>query len=201
MVTRHTTNQPSTRFHPVFLGGINVGSGNKPPWTLPAKANYGTYDLKRAIKHFAAPPLSTPPFFPILSVVPQRAMLVVKDRHPREAFEKCFLDTWIYSFVTHVNIQQPENLAKLLGEHFEEAEVEEILRLMATQEYKDMLTGNTKTALARGAFGAPWFWMTNAQGMQEPLFGSDRWAYMWDFMGVEYEDLKIVDKTRGKAKL
>lgn len=34
----------SLEFIPVFLGGINVGSGNKPPWTLPAKAAYTRYD-------------------------------------------------------------------------------------------------------------------------------------------------------------
>jgi glutathione S-transferase kappa 1 len=187
-----------TRFHPVFLGGINVGSGNKPPWTLPAKAKYGPYDLSRTIKHYGTPELKSPPFFPILSVVPQRAMLVVKDRHPQEIFEKCFLSTWTYSFITHVDISKPENLAKLLSEHFDEAEVKEIMKLMTTKQYKDRLTDNTKRALELGAFGAPWFWMTNEQGEQEPLFGSDRWAYMFRFMGVKFDDLKIVDKSRSK---
>jgi 2-hydroxychromene-2-carboxylate isomerase len=56
-------------FHPIFLGGINVGSGNKPPWTLPAKANYGAYDLKRAIKWFGTKKLQAAPFFPILSIL------------------------------------------------------------------------------------------------------------------------------------
>lgn len=183
------------RFHPVFLGGINVGSGNKPPWTLPAKAKYSPYDLKRAIEQFQTPKLSSPSFFPILSVVPQRAMLVVKDRHPKEVFEKCFLSTWDYSFITHVDISKTQNLAKLLGEHFDENEVKEIMRLMATPEYKEKLTANTKKALELGAFGAPWFWLRNAKGEEEPLFGSDRFAYMWRFLGVDFEDVKIVDKT------
>jgi len=130
----------------VFLGGINVGSGNKPPWTLPAKAKYSEYDIKRAIKYFRAPRLTTPKFFPILSVAPQRAMLVVKARHPRERFERCFLDTWKYSFVAHVDISKAEGLSQLLSEHFDGAEVKEIMRLMATKEYKDMLTSNTKKA-------------------------------------------------------
>lgn len=55
-------------FHPIFLGGINVGSGNKPPWSLPAKAKYGPYDLKRAVKWFGTKKLQSAPFFPILSV-------------------------------------------------------------------------------------------------------------------------------------
>lgn len=54
------------RFHPIFLGGVNVGSGNKPPWTLPAKAKYSTFDSARAKRYFGAPEISTPSFFPIL---------------------------------------------------------------------------------------------------------------------------------------
>lgn len=125
-------------------------------------------------------------------------MLVVKDRHPTEVFEKCFLDTWIYSFVTHSDISKVENLKKLLLEHFDEKEVDEVLRLMTTQEYKDKLTNNTKKALSQGAFGAPWFWMKNEQGVEEPLFGSDRFAYMFRFMNVDFEDLRIVDKNKSK---
>jgi len=190
-------------FHPVFLGGINVGSGNKPPWTLPAKAKYGPYDLKRAIEQFQTPKISSPPFFPILSVVPQRAMLIVKDRHSNEAFEKCFVSTWEYSFIKHIDISKPDALAKMLGEHFDAAEVKEIMRLMATPPYKEKLTANTKKALDLGAFGAPWFWLRNEKGEEEPLFGSDRFAYMWRFLGVEFEDVRIVDKEKqdGKAKL
>lgn len=56
-------------FHPVFLGGINVGSGNKPPWTLPAKAAYSPFDLERAKKHFGTPNVKRPDFFPILSLL------------------------------------------------------------------------------------------------------------------------------------
>lgn len=78
------------RFHPVFLGGINVGSGtftpvisyrtkpiahnlkgNKPPWTLPAKAAYSKFDSERACKYFGVPQIKTPDFFPILSIMVQ----------------------------------------------------------------------------------------------------------------------------------
>lgn len=125
-------------------------------------------------------------------------MLVVKDRHSQEAFEKCFLDTWKYSFITHIDISKQENLAKLLSQHFDEKEVKEIMTLMTTKKYKDKLSENTKTALEQGAFGAPWFWMKNDKGEEEPLFGSDRFGYMFRFMGVEIDDMKIVDKAKSR---
>ena len=127
-------------------------------------------------------------------------MIAVKDRHDNETFERCFMSTWEYSFIKHIDISKLENLAKMLGEHFDEKEVKEIMRLMSTKEYKDRLTANTETALKKGAFGAPWFWVNNGEGKEEPFFGSDRFAYMWRFLGVEFEDVKIKDKE-GKAKL
>jgi hypothetical protein len=74
------------RITPVFLGGIVAGSGtyasclvvfislkavagNKPPWTNPAKASYGSYDNARAKKYFKTPNLKVPPFFPIVSLL------------------------------------------------------------------------------------------------------------------------------------
>lgn len=55
-------------FIPVFLGGINVGSGNKPPWTLPAKANYGQFDIERAKKYHGVENIKPAPFFPPLTL-------------------------------------------------------------------------------------------------------------------------------------
>jgi 2-hydroxychromene-2-carboxylate isomerase len=39
--------------------------GNKPPWTLPAKAKYGEFDSDRAKKYHGLEEISTPPFFPL----------------------------------------------------------------------------------------------------------------------------------------
>lgn len=55
----------------------------------------------------------------------------------------------------------------------------------------------------QGAFGCPWFWVVNTErrahgghgrgGLEgesekvggEPFFGSDRWHFIWDYLGVE----------------
>lgn len=44
------------------------GSGNTPPWKLEAKAKYSSFDTKRAQKYFG-PEFTTPPFFPIMSLL------------------------------------------------------------------------------------------------------------------------------------
>lgn len=44
------------------------GSGNKPPWVVPAKATQGLLDMKRAERYFELPGLNKPDIFPIMSV-------------------------------------------------------------------------------------------------------------------------------------
>lgn len=77
------------------------------------------------------------------------------------------------------------------------------MRKATEKEWKDRLTGNTKEALDQGAFGAPWMWVTNAKGVSEPFFGSDRFHFMWEFLGLPWQDLAILPKGAkpGRAKL
>jgi hypothetical protein len=42
--------------------------GNKPPFTVPAKAAHGGYDRKRATKYFGVD-VEPPSFFPIMSLL------------------------------------------------------------------------------------------------------------------------------------
>ncbi|KAJ6077318.1 uncharacterized protein N7446_000254 [Penicillium canescens] len=166
-------------FHPVFLGGINVGSGNKPPWTLPAKAAYSKFDGERACKYFGVPQIKPPAFFPILSILPQRCMIYIKRNFPREKYEKTFLTLWEWIFYKGIDISKPENLA-------------EVFR---SNGYSD-----SETALDKGAYGAPWFWVRNSEGKEEPFFGSDRFAFMWMYLGLPFQDVAIEEKGKEKEK-
>jgi len=187
-------------FHPFFLGGVNVATGNKPPSTVPAKGKYGVFDMKRACKFFKTPQLTGPPFFPMLSILPQRCMIYVKDSFPSEQYELAYLTFWDYVYVKHIDISLPTNLAQALHEHFTKSQVVDILTAAQTPKYKQALTETTRKLYEEyGAFGAPWFWIRNDQtGQTEPFFGSDRWAYMWDFLGVPYQDVEILSKEKAR---
>lgn len=82
-----------------------------------------------------------------------------------------------------------------VGNTYSAAEIQQILRGANTAEIKAELTGTTKKVVQEyGAFGAPWFWLRDAvTGKEEPVFGSDRWVYIWEFLGVGYRDVRIVD--------
>ncbi|EEH46428.1 uncharacterized protein PADG_02526 [Paracoccidioides brasiliensis Pb18] len=187
---------------PVFLGGINAGSGNTPPWTNPVKARYGKFDRERAAKYFNVKDMSPPPFFPPLTILPQRVATYIKANYPRSRFENTFLLYWTYMFYRHIDLSKPENMIALLREEkYSDAEIETIMKSAQSPEGKQALTDRTKEALDRGAFGAPWFWVRNAEGKEEPFFGSDRFHYMWQFLGVPFQDVKILEKGKERAKL
>ena len=58
----------SIEFVPIFLGGVNVATGNQPPWKLPAKAAYLSIDVGNAKRYFGLPALKRPTVFPIPTV-------------------------------------------------------------------------------------------------------------------------------------
>jgi 2-hydroxychromene-2-carboxylate isomerase len=53
-------------------------------------------------------------------------------------------------------------------------EVQAIMRAAGSEEMKAVLKGTTQEALDRGAFGAPWLWVSADGKEGEPFFGSDR---------------------------
>ncbi|KAL3481058.1 thioredoxin-like protein [Aspergillus californicus] len=188
-------------FIPVFLGGINVASGNKPPWTLPNKAAYGRYDGKRAQRYFGHN-FEIPAFFPILSLLPQRALTYIKQTSPPHAFEAAFLACFETMWKGHIDISIPENLALAFRKVFPEDKVKEILSGAGTPEIKQSLTATTEKAVKElGAFGCPWFWVHDGKGNAEPFFGSDRFHYMWDYLELPHGDLVLRGVGGVKGKL
>lgn len=152
-----------------------ISTGNKPPWTLPAKAAYSGYDSARAKRYFGAEDLKTPSFFPIMSLLPQRALCFVKETHP-QLFVSTFLDIFEAMWKNGKDVSVPDVLAESLQVRFDKDQVEAILSAANSAPIKQRLNDNTKEALERGAFGCPWFWVRNAEGAEEPFFGSDRYG-------------------------
>ncbi|KAF6837283.1 dsba family oxidoreductase [Colletotrichum plurivorum] len=195
--------------HPVLLGAINVASGNKPPWTLPAKAKYGAFDARRSSARVGKPDITTPPNFMdrSMTVLPLRALHFIKKHYPHATY----LTSWhwlLHCFwePPNLNVTQLDVLAKALADApaeypapegaaaklFSEADVKRILEGAASQEIKDSVKARTQEAIDRGAFGAPWFWAVNDKGKGEPFFGSDRFHFLYEFLGVPFQDVAIL---------
>ena len=105
-------------------------------------------------------------------------MIHIKSQHPSK-LEATYTALFNALWQREIDLSKTELLTEVLGEVFSASEVEAILAASNTEEVKTQLTKNTTHAWQDlGAFGAPWFWLTNGEGKQEALFGSDRWAYM-----------------------
>ncbi|KAK3340216.1 thioredoxin-like protein [Neurospora tetraspora] len=217
-------------FHPVLLGAINVGSGNKPPWSLPAKAIYGAHDARRSIARFPGLVIQTPKDLMAVSktIVPNRALHFIKSHHPPSTFLTT-LHYLMHLFWSppNLNLTLPENVAKALlecpadftssslstpavaaqsgqGEKklFTKQQVEEIIKGTETPQVKEALKKATQEALDKGAFGNPWFWVTadDKKEKGEPFFGSDRFHFIYKFLGLPFQDVTLLPPG-GKAKL
>jgi len=132
--------------------------------------------MARALKYFGKPNVKVPSFFPILSLLPQRAFCVIKATHPKWLLQS-FLDVYKEMWEHGVDVSKPEELARVLQRIMPEVEVRQIMEKANSAEYKQALNENTKQALDRGAFGIPWFWVKNSKGQEEPFFGSDRYVH------------------------
>jgi glutathione S-transferase kappa 1 len=101
-------------------------------------------------------------------------MLFAKDNFPYEQYEDAFMELWVFLWQEHRDISKPEVMAECLGRHFEAADVRRIMEGGIDPVYKRMLTDETARLVGKGAFGAPWWCVTNKDGVEEPFFGSDR---------------------------
>ncbi|KAI2472046.1 thioredoxin-like protein [Annulohypoxylon bovei var. microspora] len=203
--------------HPVLLGAINAGSGNKPPWVLPAKRAYSAHDSRRSLQAVGLRHVSPPGdlFEAGRTQVPLRALHYIKASFPPATY----LAAWRYLLHAFWTLHQPPNTLELLRDAlsavpadflsradvsgvkgdeggrrlFAAPEVDAIVQAAASPEYKDVLKQTTATALERGAFGTPWLWVTNADTKQsEPFFGSDRWYHVYEFLGLPSQEVALL---------
>ena len=101
-------------------------------------------------------------------------MVFTKATFPAPLYERAFSELWIGMWEQGLDVSKPELLAEVLARHFSDDDVKRILEAANTPEWKKKLLDNTQRALDKGAFGAPWLWVRNAEGVEEPFFGSDR---------------------------
>ncbi len=153
----------AVNYVPVLLGGIFKASGNAWPVMVPAKGVYMGVDMARFAKRHGIS-LNMNPHFPIntLPMMRMLAGLVGEDPFP-EVVDALFDAMW----KGRKQMGDPAVVAEVLTKAGFDAVA--LLAVAETQEAKDALKANTEAAIARGAFGAPTFFVDD-----EMFFGQDR---------------------------
>ncbi|KAI0184887.1 thioredoxin-like protein [Xylaria flabelliformis] len=196
-------------FHPVYLPDLQHRSGNRVIWTVKARQAWlEKYELPRSKRDFGVSEAEPPDgdlnnlFRTGQTQLPLRALLAIKNTYPVEVYNAAW--RWLYRcFWTppQQNIKEETSLREALlamprddndeSRRFSTAEVDKIIALAKERESKDELRRNTDEALRQGGFGAPWMMVRNSAGVIEPFFGSDRFAQVYEFLGLPYSPLKL----------
>ncbi|KAJ4268689.1 hypothetical protein NW762_002756 [Fusarium torreyae] len=196
-------------FIPVFLGGINHLSGNKPPWILPAKGIYLAEDSRRAAERLSVPYEGSPPdIFAIAKTLsPLRALHFIKENYPEPTFLAAvrflFHKIWL---PPHVNLADGGNLIAALTEATDELDGGSGKQLFSDEDVEKIMKGRdgmkekvkevTGEAVKKGAFGTPWLWVTNGNGKEEAFFGSDRFNHVYRFLGIPFRDVEVLPPSK-----
>jgi 2-hydroxychromene-2-carboxylate isomerase len=152
------------RWRPFLLGAVFKATGNVPPLSNASKAGYLLKDVLDWCRYLGLPDLRMPEAFPANSLKANRLGLVAAEQGRIAAFSHAAFRA---IFVEGKDLNDPRVLAELaraVG-----LEPEAALARTENQEIKDALRRNTEEAVARGAFGAPTFFVG-----EDMYFGNDR---------------------------
>lgn len=162
------------RWRPILLGAVFKISGGQPNLNKPLQGDYLRHDVPRCARLWDIP-LHQPLPSPFPSLAASRAFYwldqVGGDHSPAALARSVFQAHWAEGR----DMALPENVldvAASLG-----LERDAVEAGIAHPEVKERLRVETETAIARGVFGAPFFFVGN-----EPFWGADRMVQMEDWL-------------------
>lgn len=152
-------------YKPMLLGGVFQATGNHSPVTIVSKGTYTFIDFARYAKRYAVP-LNMNPYFPINTLLLMRIAIGLQSAGASPFKDYCrtvFNAIWVDA----LNMNDPATVGKALQQAG--FDVDDLLTLANSQVTKDALKAATQTAVERGIFGAPTFFVGD-----EMFWGQDR---------------------------
>jgi 2-hydroxychromene-2-carboxylate isomerase len=150
-------------YRPMFLGGVMQTTGNRPPGTVEAKGRWMQADLARFARRYGVP-FARNPHFPMMTLLTQRIAVGIVDTPD---FERYLAAVFNAAWRDSKNIVDKAVLAEALTSASLDAA--KLTAMADDPANKEKLKANTDEAVARGAFGAPTFFVGD-----EMHFGQDR---------------------------
>jgi 2-hydroxychromene-2-carboxylate isomerase len=146
-------------YRPILLGGIFKATGNASPITIPAKGKYMALELDRWARQYGVE-MKMNPHFPFNTIRLMRGAIAALQQKRFAAYHPAtFRAVWSEDR----NLGKEEALRDLLQSvGIDPASID-------GDEIKNELRANTDQAVARGAFGAPTFFVNG-----EMFWGNDR---------------------------
>ena len=153
---------------PVLLGGIFKATNNKSPAETLAgvknKREFHALETERFVRRFGVKPYTWNPFFPVNTLNLMRAAVAAQ---MEGVFEKYVEAAFHHMWVEPKKMDDPEVAMKALTESGLDAA--KLFDRAQDPEVKARLIENTQSAVERGAFGSPTFFVGN-----EMFFGKEQ---------------------------
>jgi 2-hydroxychromene-2-carboxylate isomerase len=150
LATRHAA---ELIFKPMVLGFVFKATGNSMPASVPAKATYMIHDVRRWVRHYGLP-FHMPSVFPVNTIRALRTAVAALEEGTFAAYHHAVMEAY---WANDQDIGDGEVLAAVASSAGLDGP-----RLVARAEeagIKERLKANTDEAIARGAFGAPTFFV------------------------------------------
>ncbi len=155
---------------PCLLGGIFKATGNKAPMIqyahAPAKLAYENLEMRRFIERHGLTKFRVNPHFPVNTLTIMRGAIVADDEGNLDDYVDAVNRAM---WEDGLKMDDPEVIATFLSANGFDGPA--ILARTQEPEIKAKLIANTETAVARGVFGIPTFFVGS-----EMFFGKDRLA-------------------------
>lgn len=167
-------NGAELQLRPFLLGGVFKATGNSSPITVEAKGNYLFKDLMRFAQRYEVE-FGMNQHFPINTLFLMRgAVAADMDGHIRRYLDVILSAVWR----ENLNMADPTVVSETLVNGGLDAE--RIIRRSQEGDVKTALIAATGEAVARGAFGAPTFFVGD-----DMYFGQDRLDFVADALAAK----------------
>ncbi|CCG81131.1 putative 2-hydroxychromene-2-carboxylate isomerase [Taphrina deformans PYCC 5710] len=192
---RHIWKDVEVTYVPIALGVVMKESGNRPPIVVANKGKWMHKDIQRTVKELGLGKFSSPPNFPYNSFPAMRALAALRKGENENDYLNCARALWRAGWTEHKDMSKPETFVEAFSTVIPQEKAKQYVKAGSESEAKEEILATTKKILADGAFGLPWFDVTNKQGETEHFFGNDRWVHITDFLGVEWKGLTVCQGT------
>jgi 2-hydroxychromene-2-carboxylate isomerase len=156
---------------PVLLGGVFQATGNRAPMTVPLKGSYLFVDLARFAQRYGVP-LTFNPNFPINTLTLMRVAVGLQ-MHSDPRFDDYCAAMFKAIWVDGQNMNDPAVVGAVWAQTGFDPQV--LSALSSEPTVKDALKAATESAVQRGVFGAPTFFVAD-----QMYWGQDRLDFVRD---------------------
>lgn len=154
-------------YRPMLLGAVMQATNNKPPGIIPSKGAYIAKDLELWSRHYGIP-------FRLNSIFPQNTLTALRLAiacQREDNFQLIHQALFKAMFVDNLDLSNTDILRDILNQ--QQLDSDELIIKATESSIKEELKRNTNEAVARGAFGAPTFFIDG-----EMFFGNDRLGFI-----------------------